>query len=168
MHSVFSLGIVFRFGAYLALWIILIGFSVTNFAVGLPAAALATWISVLLLPMGDRQVSATALARLAMRLPWQSLVAGADVARRALDPRMPLQPGFITYATGLESGPRRNAFRALLSLQPGTLPGSADESGDVLIHCLDTSQPVATQLSIEEERFAQVSRGVRRSPSGNG
>lgn len=168
MHSVLSLGIVFRFGAYLALWIILIGLSVTNFAVGLLTAALAAWISVLLLPVGDRQVSATALARIAVRLPWQSLVAGADVARRALDPRMPLQPGIITYATGLESGPGRNAFRALLSLQPGTLPVSARASGDVLIHCLDTSQPVAAQLSIEEERFAQVTRGGRRSPSDNG
>lgn len=168
MHSVFSLGTVFRFGAYLALWIILIGFSVTNFAVGLLTAAWATWISVLLLPVADRQVSAIALARLAMRLPWQSLVAGADVARRALDPRMPLQPGFITYATGLEGGPGRNAFRALLSLQPGTLPVSVDESGDLLIHCLDTSQPVAAQLSMEEERFAQVTRGGRRGPTRNG
>lgn len=168
MHSVFSLGTVFRFGAYLGLWIILIGCSVTNFAVGLLAAAWATWISVLLLPVGDRQVSATALARLAMRLPWQSLVAGADVARRAFDPRLPLQPGLITYATGLESGPGRNAFRALLSLQPGTVPVSVQESGDLLIHCLDTNQPVAVQLSLEEALFAQVTRVGRRSPTRNG
>jgi multicomponent Na+:H+ antiporter subunit E len=131
-------------------------------------AAWATWISVLLQPVGDRQVSATALARLAMRLPWQSLVAGADVARRALDPRMPLQPGFVTYATGLQAGAGRNAFRALLSLQPGTLPVSVEESGDLLIHCLDTNQPVVAQLSMEEELFAQVTRVGRRSPARNG
>ena len=97
MHSIFNQGTLPRFGAYLALWIILIEFSVTNFAVGLLAAAWATWISVRLLPVSNRQFSPTALVRFAMRIPWQSLVAGADVARRALDPRMPLQPGFITY-----------------------------------------------------------------------
>jgi multicomponent Na+:H+ antiporter subunit E len=166
-HSIFNPRSLPRFGAYLALWIILIGFSVTNFAVGLLAAAWATWISVLLLPISNRQVSPTALARFAVRLPWQSLVAGADVARRALDPRMPLQPGFITYGTQLESGPGRNAFRAVMSLQPGTLPVSVGDSDPLLIHCLDTSQPIAAQLAAEETLFAQVTGGGRTSATSN-
>ena len=166
MHSIFNLGTVPRFGAYFALWIILIEFSATNLAVGLLAAAWATWVSVRLLPISNRHFSPTALGRFAMRLPWQSLVAGADVARRALDPRMPLQPGFITYATHLERGPGRDAFLALMSFQPGTLPVSGD-SDALLIHCLDTSQPVAAQLAAEEALFAQITGGGRTRPARN-
>jgi multicomponent Na+:H+ antiporter subunit E len=167
MHSVFNKGTLPRFGVYLALWIILIEFSVTNFAVGLLAAAWAAWISLRLLPVSNRQVSPTALVRFAMRIPWQSLVAGADVARRALDPRMPLQPGFITYATRLESGPGRDAFRALMSLQPGTLPVGTGDFDALLIHCLDTSQPVAANLAAEEALFAQITGGGRTGPIRN-
>ena len=91
VSSLFSLGALRRFVVYLALWLVLIGFGWTDFAVGVLAAACATWVSVLLLPVSGERVSPTALARLAVRLPWQSLIAGADVARRALDPRLPLR-----------------------------------------------------------------------------
>jgi len=162
--TVFSPAVLRRFAVYLALWLILIGFSGTDLAVGVVTAACATWVSVVLLPVNDRQVSPWAVACLAVRLPWQSLVAGADVARRALDPRLPLQPGYITYSTGLAVGPRRDAFRALVSLQPGTLPVSVAESDDLLIHCLDTSQPIAAQLAAEEVLFSQLTRGGAEHP----
>lgn len=158
---IFDPGTFFRFGAYLTLWIILIEFSVANLAIGLLAAAWATWISVCLLPVSNRQVSPAALIRFAMRLPWQGLVAGADVARRALDPRMPLHPGFVTHVTQLEGGPRRHVFRALMSLQPGTLPVSVCDSDALLIHCLDTRKPVAAQLAEEEALFARITGGGR-------
>lgn len=158
-HFVLSLGALRRFVAYLALWLALIGLSAADLAVGVVTAACATWVSVLLLPLSGRRLSLSALARLAVRLPWQSLVAGVDVARRALDPRLPLQTGFITCTTELASGPARNAFRALMSLQPGTLPVGIEDSGDLLIHCLDTSQPVAAQLAAEEALFAQLTTG---------
>jgi multicomponent Na+:H+ antiporter subunit E len=156
-----------RFAAYLALWIILIGFDLVDLAVGFVTVACATWTSVRLLPVTDRQFSLTALARFAVRQAWQSLVAGADVARRALDPRLPLQPGFITYATGLAEGPSRNAFRALTCLQPGTLPVGVDRSGDLVIHCLDTSQAVAAQLRAEEALFSQLTRRGDMTPMGH-
>jgi multicomponent Na+:H+ antiporter subunit E len=156
VSSLFSLGALRRFVVYLALWHVLIGFGWTNFTVGVLAAACATWVSVLLLPLSGERISPTALARLTMRLPWQALIAGVDVARRALDPRLPLKPGFITFASGLHSDPARAAFCALTSLQPGTLPVRAGQSGELLIHCLDTSQPVAAQLAAEEKQFARV------------
>jgi multicomponent Na+:H+ antiporter subunit E len=33
---------------------------------------------------------------------------------------------------------------------PGTLPSGTDDSGHLMIHCLDKSQPVADQLAAEE------------------
>ncbi|MGE5266496.1 MAG: Na+/H+ antiporter subunit E [Deltaproteobacteria bacterium] len=168
VSSLLSLGALRRFLVYLTLWHVLIGFSLTDFAVGVLAAACATWVSVLLLPVSGESISPTALARLAVRLPWQSLIAGADVARRALDPRLPLRPGFITYDTTLPGSPARAAFCALTSLQPGTLPVRVGESGELLIHCLDTSQPVAAQLAAEERQFAQVIRSGARYPKPHG
>lgn len=153
-----------RFAAYLALWNVLIGFSPTDFAVGVFAAACATWISLALLPLAGRSISIPALLGLAVRLPFQSLIAGVDVARRALAPSLPLQPGFVTYATGLASGPGRDAFCALTSLQPGTLPVRVEQSGNLLIHCLDTNQPVAAQLAAEEAQFARMIGSGARHP----
>jgi multicomponent Na+:H+ antiporter subunit E len=90
-----------------------------------------------------------------LRFLCQSVVAGVDVARRALDPRLPLNPGFVLYAVRLPPGPRRNTFTALMSLLPGTVPTGSAEGG-LLIHCLDVGQPVAAQLAEEEALFARV------------
>ena len=90
------------------------------------------------------------------------MVAGADVARRALDPHLPLHPGFIVYPVGLLPGPSRNMFATLMSLLPGTVPTGADAEGRLLIHCLDVDQPVGAQLTAEEEHFA---RAIGSAPS---
>ncbi|HEX3406853.1 MAG TPA: Na+/H+ antiporter subunit E, partial [Caulobacteraceae bacterium] len=84
---------------------------------------------------------------------------GVDVARRALDPRLPLRPGLVTYPIGFPPGAARNVFTILTSLLPGTVP-AADE-GDVLVyHCLDVEQPVLAQLAAEE---TTISRTFRRA-----
>jgi multicomponent Na+:H+ antiporter subunit E len=83
-------------------------------------------------------------------------VAGADVARRALDPRLPVYPGFVLYPVGLPRGVARNTFTSLMSLLPGTVPTRLDNTGALLIHCLDMTQPVAAQLADEEALFARV------------
>lgn len=163
-HFVFGRGTLRRFLAYLVLWLALTGLAGIDLVIGLAAAAGATWVSVLLLPVNGGRLSLAALARLVVRLLWQSLIAGIDVARRALDPRLPLRPGVITYSTGLAEGPARNAFRALTSLLPGTLAVSIAEAGDLLIHCLDTEQPVSAQLAKEEAHFVELVRpGINSS-----
>ena len=94
----------------------------------------------------------------ALRFLCQSVVAGADVARRALDPRMPLQPGFLAYPVSFPPGIARNAFATLTSLLPGTVP-AGDENGQLVYHCLDVDQPVASQLAAEE---AALTRAIRQ------
>ena len=91
-----------------------------------------------------------------LRFLYQSVIAGADVARRALDPRLPLRTGFVVYPVGLPEGPARNAFASLMSLLPGTVPTGTDDSGGLLIHCLDVGQPVAAQLAEEEALFVRA------------
>ncbi len=109
-----------------------------------------------LLPPGHARPSALALGQLALRFARQSLAAGLDVAWRALDPRMRLRPGFVTYETRLPQGPARSAFLTLMSLLPGSLPAWQDDGGKIVIHCLDVDQPVAAQMAEEEKLFVRA------------
>jgi multicomponent Na+:H+ antiporter subunit E len=96
------------------------------------------------------------LAALALRFVRQSVVSGAEVAWRALNPRLQLRPGFAIYPLHLPPGGARSAFCALSSLLPGTLPTGTDENGALLVHCLDVDQPIAAILAAEEALFIRV------------
>ena len=125
-------------------------------------AVVATWTSLRLLPPGAR-MRPLALGRFALRFFGQSVVAGADVARRALDPRLPLHPGFARCPTRLPPGLARDAFCTIASLLPGTLPvGDADPSGALRVHCLDVGQDVPAQMAEEEAAFVAALGGRTR------
>jgi multicomponent Na+:H+ antiporter subunit E len=142
---------------FIAFWIVLIGADASQLAVGLVTAAAATWLSLRLLPPGAMVARPAALPALALRFVWLSVVAGWDVARRALDPRMPLRPGFVTYPVRFPPGPARIVFSTFTSLLPGTVP-AGDDGAALLYHCLDVEQPIASQLAAEE---AMLSRTLR-------
>jgi multicomponent Na+:H+ antiporter subunit E len=151
------LAALWRLAAFLALWLILLGGpDPSNRPAGIVAIAAATWASLRLLPPGGTRVAPAALVRLALRFLRQSVVAGWDVAWRALDPRMPLRPGFVVYPARLPEGPALDAFCTLMSLAPGTLPAGPDESGAIVVHCLDVGQPVAAHLAADERLFAHA------------
>jgi multicomponent Na+:H+ antiporter subunit E len=139
-----------RTAGFLAFWLILARFDPVTFLVGALAAVIATRISLHLLPPGLSRFRPVALAGFVLRFLGQSIGAGVDVAWRALDPRLPIRPGFVVYETRLPPGAMRNAFCTITSLLPGTLPSGSDESGAVVVHCLDITQPVAEQLAREE------------------
>jgi multicomponent Na+:H+ antiporter subunit E len=125
-----------------------------NLAVGALATIGATWLSLRLLPPASGRVRFASLIALLPRFLWQSLRAGVDVARRALDPRLPLAPGFIDYLVVLPRGSARNAFELISSLLPGSVPTAESES-TIEYHCLDVAQPVAEQLAAEEQVYAR-------------
>jgi len=145
---------------FLGLWIALIGTAPADLAAGFAVAAAAVWASLLLIPPGAARVRPAALLALVPRFLWKSVVAGVDVARRALDPRLPLRPGFVRYTPRLEPSLARNAFATLTSLLPGTVPAS-DDGETLLYHCLDVDQPVVEQLSAEEARLSRAFSGTR-------
>jgi len=154
---------VLRAGGFLVLWIALIGWKPVDLGMGMLTAAAATWLSLTLLPPRPRagRVSLLAVLRLAEHFLRQSVVAGLDVARRAFDPRMPLQPGFVSYPLSFPPGPARNVFASWTSLMPGTVP-VADDGKALLYHCLDVGQPISKQLGIEEALLAKLFDGARR------
>lgn len=128
-------------------------------AVGLLAAAAATWVSLRLLPPGPGRLRYGALVRLAWRFLWHSVVAGIDVARLAFAPRLALRPGWLNYQVRIPPGPGRATFGALTSLVPGTLAVGAGPGDTLVYHCLDPSQPVAQGLAAEEALLIEAQGG---------
>jgi multicomponent Na+:H+ antiporter subunit E len=89
-----------------------------------------------------------------------SLLAGVDVARRTLAPRMRLAPGYVHDATNLPACDARSLFQAMTSQMPGTVPSGTETSGAIAYHCLDVSQPVTEQLAEEESRLLEALGGA--------
>lgn len=148
-------GAVSRAAWFLCLWLVLAGADPWDLPAAAGAVTAATWTSLRLLPPQAWRGSLRAIIQLALRFLYESVIGGVDVARRALDPRLPLHTGFVVYPTGLPSGAARNVFATLTSLLPGTVL-TAEENGMLVYHCLDVGQPVAAQLAAEEAALARA------------
>lgn len=160
MNHLVMRAVIMRGLGFLGFWVALIGPDPVDLVAGGVTAAAATWASLRLSPPDHSRLRYAALARLAQRFIQQSICGGWDVARRALDPRLPLRPGFVAYPARLAPGPARNAFCAFTSAMPGTLPTGVDERGALVYHCLDVGQPVAAQLAIDEALFIRALGGT--------
>ena len=141
---------------FFGLWFVLSDGVPADFWPGIVAALVAAAVSLRLLPPSGCQIRALPLAALAVRFLGNSVIAGIDVARRALDPRLPLNTGLVHYPVGLPRGAARNTFMMLASLLPGSVPIGPDERDQLLIHCLDLRQPVAEQFAAEEALLLRV------------
>jgi multicomponent Na+:H+ antiporter subunit E len=146
---------IFRAAGFMGFWLILTGADSDDLVVGLLAAGAATWVSLRLMQAGHWHLNPVRFAGLTLHFLYQSISAGFDVAMRALKPDLPLQPGLVVYRTRLPEGVKRNTFCSIMSLLPGTLPCGAVEAG-LSIHCLDVTEPVIAQLSVEEARYMQT------------
>jgi multicomponent Na+:H+ antiporter subunit E len=145
-----------RGAAFFTLWLVLMqSLKASDLTIGGCATVAATWVSLRLLPPATGSLRFGSLLLLLPHFLWQSVSAGVDVARRALAPRLSLQPGLVSCPLGFGPGLARNTFATITSLLPGTVP--CDEVDDVLVyHCLDTRQPVVEQLWEEERRLARA------------
>jgi len=91
-------------------------------------------------------------------IPWflvQSLLGGFDVAKRALNPRMPLNAGFIEMPFRAPPGPPRIALIWIISLLPGTAAVHLRES-DVSVHVLDRRIHTVEKLQDLERRVIDL------------
>ncbi len=140
---------------FFVFWLAISGWKARDLPVGVAAAVAAAWASLALLPAKGSWLRPGALAALAASFFRGSVVSGFDVARRALRPQLDLRPGFVTAPLRLRPGNARNAFTALASLMPGTLPVGTDEES-LLVHGLDVTQPIAKDLAKEEDLFLRA------------
>jgi multicomponent Na+:H+ antiporter subunit E len=147
---------ILRCASFFLLWLVLIqSVQVGDVVFGACVALAATWVSLRLSPPATGTLRFASLMMLLPHFLWQSVRAGVDVARRALSPNMNLQPGLVTCPLGLAPGTARNTFATITSMLPGTVPCDV-EGGELVYHCLDTSQPVVEQLWEEERRLASA------------
>jgi len=140
---------------FFCLWLMLAGWSPKDLPIGFIAACGALWWSLLLAPPRGIRLRPAPLVGLLARFLRGSVVAGVDVAIRALTPRLRLAPGFVTYPLSVPVGGARDAFCFYESLQPGFLPTGT--KGDALvIHCLDVTQSIVDSVARDEALFKKA------------
>jgi multicomponent Na+:H+ antiporter subunit E len=144
-----------RFTFFFCIWLIVANSKLADLPIGIVAAALALWISLRLVLPQPVNIRFVPLARFTFRLLSCSILAGVDVARRALLPRLDLLPGFVTSPLTLQSGVIRDVFLLYQSLQPGTLPTGVDDD-HFEVHCLDISRPVIETIEADEVLFKRA------------
>ncbi|PNG25350.1 Na+/H+ antiporter subunit E [Methylocella silvestris] len=145
-----------RAAAFFAFWLMIGGNDLLGLPVGLATAVAASFVSLRLMPPGRAKIRPLSLLALTARFARQSVISGLEVAWRAFDPRLPLNPGFIAYPLRIAPGGGRSAFCAFSSLLPGTLPTGTDAGDALLVHCLDVSRPVSADLAAEESLFMRA------------
>jgi multicomponent Na+:H+ antiporter subunit E len=137
------------------IWLVLTSGDPSSWIAGGITAAIASFLSLRLLPASNRRVKWVAAVLFLPGFIQRSIAGGLDVASRAVKPRMPVDPGWFRYRTELPVGTPQVIFGNVISLLPGTL-AAGSIGNDVLVHCLDRTQPVAAQLAREERGIAAV------------
>jgi multicomponent Na+:H+ antiporter subunit E len=134
-------GFVWLFAITLILWLALTSdLSVSELVTG---CAIATVVSLLgagvYSRLGLPGFSPAALGRGIAYVPvlfWEIIRANLDVARRVLDPGLPINPGIVVIRTGLESDVGKLILANSITLTPGTF--TLDIMDDrILIHWID-------------------------------
>ena len=148
-----GLGIGVRLAMFASLWWILAEGKTDSWLLGIPVVLAATVASIRLQPTAVRPTRLTSALRLGLFFVDRSLVAGVDVARRAVS--LNIAPQAISYSTLLKHQSARVLFAGCVSLMPGTLAMDMDGSR-LLIHTLDSRGPLVAELSRLEHRIAAV------------
>ncbi len=107
---------------------------------------------------GARVGAAWRLARYTPWLLWQIVLANVDVARRILNPKLPIAPRLIRIKAKQRSALGRTVFANSITLTPGTV--SVDLEGDeIVVHAL------TAEAARELQQGAMNARVARLEPS---
>ena len=124
---------------------------------GIIATMAAMALSLVLVPPRRDRLRLVPLGEYAVRFLGQSVVAGVDVARRAVDPRLPINPGYVQVSVAAAA---RAGAKYLYDADEPPSGYGADRvrrTHDALVvHCLDVTQPVAAQLAAEEALLMRI------------
>lgn len=145
----------FRAAMLALLWLALTGGDLGTWWLGVLAVAAATLASLVLLPPTARfwsPIGASAFVSFFLR---RSLIAGIDVARRSLSPRLALDPALIEYKLRLPDEAARVFFSNTISLLPGTL-GAELRGRNLRIHTLTANPDLRKDLRHTEEVIAKM------------
>ena len=115
----------------------------------------AAGVSLVLQPPARLRWRPLRLPRLVLHMLLMSLVGGWDVARRALTPSLPVQPGLSSYTLELRAGFPAVLYTWLVSLTPGTA-SVALEGSTLVVHALDVHMNVEEKLRDLEMHVAAL------------
>jgi len=144
-----------------ALWLAFGGDDWSAVFLGVPTVLLALAAALWLSPSWETRINPVAFAAFVPVFLRLSLAGGVDVARRALSPRLNIDPDLIAYALRLPDGTPRYFFILLISLLPGTLSAALDDE-TLTVHVLDRGQDNQAALADLEERIAGIFRVTLR------
>lgn len=120
---------------------------------GIAVVAAGLLIGRTLAPMQQPRFSLPGLFRFLGYFLTASLSGGFDIARRALDPRLPLEIRNHEHRFRLPPGQGRTVFTATVSLLPGTLSRALDDDF-LLVHSIAGDK--SRDLAVLEERIAAL------------
>lgn len=150
VKSVFARLVVFA-----ATWLVLTAGSLDEWPLALIVIVAATIASMRLWPERTWRLSLFGVMRFVPFFLAQSLLGGWDVARRALRPSMPLNPGFVDHVFQTDSEASRVLFVWIVSLVPGTA-STRMLGGELTVHVLDHLEAPEEKLRMLETYVADL------------
>jgi len=144
-----------RLTMFAALWWLLNGADARSWIVGGPVVLAAAAMSFFLRPERTWRWRLAGVLPMAWSFLRESVRGAFDVARRAMRPNLPLNPGVLRISTRLPAGSARLLFAGLISLRPGTLVLGFEEAA-LQIHALDAGTAVEAELRALEQRVAKL------------
>lgn len=157
------IGFLFPSLAYLGTWYVLAEGDPAALPYGLPVAIAAAVVRRRLSPVTGR-IGWLHLASVLPRFFQLLFLGGVDVARRALLPRLPINPGLTEEALPKPGSLFGVATAYILSLQPGTLVVRFREGG-LLLHAIDRGGPVLWLAHRETNR--RLKRALEQEPDAD-
>jgi multicomponent Na+:H+ antiporter subunit E len=134
------------------LWTALTGGAAQAWAYGAAATGIATWLSLRLYPADRPGIRIWRAVLFLPTLLVRGFLGGLDVARRALDPRLPVRPGWVTMPLGTRFGPAGALLGGVISILPGTL-AAGPQDGTMDVHLLHADGFDPAELEREERRI---------------
>lgn len=134
-------------------WLLNAEQNASSWLIGVPVILFAAFLSFKLTPFVSWRWSFAGALHFGLFFLQQSIHGGIDVARRAFDPRLPLNPAFISYPVRLPTVAARVCFMDVISLLPGTLTAEL-KMDELTIHVLDDNASVRANIQKLEEKVA--------------
>lgn len=145
------------------LWWLLTEGDPTSWVVGAPTIGVALIVRHRLNPLAPWKISLLGAGRYLLSFFKLSFVSGVDVVRRALHPRLPMNPGLIEHRMRLRSPAEKLLAAGTVNLLPGTLSADLDQDR-LTVHTLDITGPVIRDLQQLERLVAGLGASLPPAP----
>lgn len=145
----------FRAAVYGLLWWALTEGTPASWLMGCLTVGFAVFVSTFVLDSTSWSWSFRGMIRFIPFFILGSLRAGVDVMRRAIHPRLPINPGLLRYPLRLPTKAARIFMASTVTLMPGTLSAGLGDT-HLTVHVLDLNVLTMEQIKETERRVADL------------